>query len=390
MRILLLTFYYPPDLCAGAFRSAQLVPALQQQLPQNAHIDIITTQPHRYSSYRPNALNVEQHPGLTIYRVAIPAVANNWLGQMRTFTRYARGAIKQVRNTDYQLVFGTSSRLLTATLGAYIACKKKCPFYFDSRDIFVDTIGDVLPKPITKPVTSIFSLLERWTVKQAAVVNLVSAGFKPYYQARYPKKEYRYFTNCIPAELIQPPTAIASQPSQPITVLYAGNIGVGQGLHNIIPLLAKQLQQRVRFRIIGDGNSKPILQQNLAASSCDNVELLAPLPRPQLLAEYQRADVLLVHLNDVDAFKKVLPSKLFEYAATGKPIWAGVAGYAADFVVQEIDNAAIFAPCNVEQAVSALDQLALSPVKRTAFIEQFSCQSVMRKMAADIIYVAHI
>ena len=385
-RILLLSFYYFPDLCAGAFRSTQLVQALQQQLPQNAHIDIITTQPHRYSSYRPSALNVEQQAGVTIYRIPLPAIANSLVGQARAFARYAHRVLKQVRVTDYQLVFATSSRLLTAVLGAYIARKKKCPFYFDSRDIFVDTINDILPRPVARPTAFVFSLLERWTVKQATVVNLVSRGFKPYYQARYPQKKYRYFTNCIPAELIPGNTTkLATKPSQPVTVLYAGNIGAGQGLHKIIPPLAQRLQQRVRFRIVGDGNDKPILQQSLAAIGCDNVELVAPISRVQLLAQYQQADILFVHLNDVDAFKKVLPSKLFEYAATGKPIWAGVAGYAATFIEREIDNAVVFPPCDIEQAMSALDQLALSLVKRTAFINRFSCQSVMQQMAADIV-----
>ena len=46
-------------------------------------------------------------------------------------------------------------------------------------------------------------------------------------------------------------------------------------------------------------------------------------------------DVLFLHLNDYSAFRKVIPSKIFEYAATGKPIVAGVSGYAAEFLRHE-------------------------------------------------------
>ena len=42
--------------------------------------------------------------------------------------------------------------------------------------------------------------------------------------------------------------------------------------------------------------------------------------------------ILFIHLNAYPAFEKVLPSKIFEYAATGKPILAGVSGYSADFI----------------------------------------------------------
>jgi len=90
-------------------------------------------------------------------------------------------------------------------------------------------------------------------------------------------------------------------------------------------------------------------------------------------------------LNDYGALRKVLPSKLFEYASTGKPVWAGVSGYPATFIEKEISNAAVFQPCNVDEAKNALSKLVLSRVKRAAFIEKFSCESIMERMAADII-----
>ena len=55
----------------------------------------------------------------------------------------------------------------------------------------------------------------------------------------------------------------------------------------------------------------------------------------------------------------MLPSKLFEYAALGKPIWAGVAGFTASFVTSEITNAAVFHPCNAEDALRAFERLQL-------------------------------
>ena len=76
--------------------------------------------------------------------------------------------------------------------------------------------------------------------------------------------------------------------------------------------------------MIGDGSRKAAL--DLAVAGLDNVELRPPMARTQLLEAYRSADVLFLHLGAVPAFEKVLPSKLFEYAALGKPILAGVAG----------------------------------------------------------------
>ena len=79
-----------------------------------------------------------------------------------------------------------------------------------------------------------------------------------------------------------------------------------------------------------------------------------------------------MHLNSYDAFLKVLPSKVFEYASMGKPIWAGVAGYAASFVGQHVNNAAVFEPCDVEGAVAVFENLSLKTAPRSDFVSLFT------------------
>jgi glycosyltransferase involved in cell wall biosynthesis len=170
-----------------------------------------------------------------------------------------------------------------------------------------------------------------------------------------------------------------------LRVVYAGNIGDGQGLHSILPTLAEQLVGRVRFQVIGDGGRSDELREALAQRQIENVELLKPVPRKALQGFYARADVLFLHLNDLPAFKRVLPSKLFEYAATGKPIWAGVGGYAGGFVSREIANVAVFPPCDVAQAVQCFEQLSMGCVDRSVFAERYAREGIMREMAQDVL-----
>jgi len=178
---------------------------------------------------------------------------------------------------------------------------------------------------------------------------------------------------------------VLSEASGTVTVLYAGNIGEGQGLHTILPALAKRLEGKARFRVIGDGGRKSVLQQHLADIS--NVDLLPPVSRNELIREYQNADILFLHLNDYPAFRKVLPSKIFEYAALGKPVWAGVEGYAADFLNEEVSNSSVFYPGNDEEAYRSFDTLELGLSPRTEFIAKFSRQQIMAEMANDIVSV---
>jgi hypothetical protein len=386
LKILVLSFYYRPDLSAGSFRTTAFVDALKQKMPAGGQIDVLTTLPNRYSSFSVEALAEEKVPGLSIVRISLPPHQSGMFDQAKAFISFAREVSRQTREKEYDLVFATSSRLMTAVLGAWVARKKKIPLYLDIRDIFVDTIKDVLPRHFAILAKPVFSVLERWTINSASKVNLVSQGFAEYFSTQYPRQQYSYFTNGIDDEFltVQIPKSVPWTEGV-VEVLYAGNLGEGQGLHAIIPDLAKKMQLQVRFKIIGDGGRKDALIAALVSAGVDNVELLPPMNRTQLIKAYQSADVLFLHLNDYDAFRKVLPSKLFEYGAMGKPIWAGVSGYAAEFMRTELDNSAVFHPCNAVEAERVFSQLKLQNKPRDRFAAKFARLNIANVMAADVV-----
>jgi hypothetical protein len=116
--------------------------------------------------------------------------------------------------------------------------------------------------------------------------------------------------------------------------------------------------------------------------------LRAPVSRDRLIDEYRRADVLLLHLGAHAAFEKVLPSKLFEYAALGKPVLAGVAGFAASFVREEISNSAVFPPCDVAGGVSAFESLRMETAPRPDFIARHARAELARALASELLSLA--
>lgn len=391
MKLLVLSFYFTPDLSAGSFRNTALVEALLDQLPDNASIDVITTLPNRYATFSSEAPSFEDKGALRIHRIALPTHQSGMADQSKAFRIFAGKARNIASQNQYDAVYATSSRLMTAALGAIIARSQKAPLYLDIRDIFVDTIGDVLPRKIAFVMKPFFSLIEKWTLAQATSVNLVSPGFREYFQARYPEKSFSYFTNGIDDEFLditkeEPP--LSDDTNEP-TILYAGNMGEGQGLHGIIPELARSLEGRARFQLIGDGGRRELLETRLREACVSNVSIEAPVKRNELIRLYQKADILFLHLNDHDAFKKVLPSKLFEYGAMGKPILAGVGGYAADFSRNELENSAVFTPCDATEGVKAFESLTLKTIPREQFVRKFARKNIMADMARDILSLSH-
>lgn len=167
LKILVLSFYFQPDLCAGSFRTTSLVKELEHALPPGSHIDVVTTLPNRYSTFSAEALELESRAGLEIRRIALPRHQSGMADQSKAFLAFSRQVMRYVENRDYNLVFATSSRLMTVVLGAWVARRKQALLYLDIRDIFVDTIKDVLPKHLALPIKPLFSLLERWAVNRA-------------------------------------------------------------------------------------------------------------------------------------------------------------------------------------------------------------------------------
>ena len=382
MRLLILSFYYEPDLCAGSFRCSALVKQLLARDYPGLKTEVLTTLPQRYATYKVGAPAQEMYQGLLVRRFKVSKHSSGPVDQIKAFASYAKQVRKWVSGRSYDLIFATSSRLMTATLGAFIAQSKKIPLYLDIRDLLVDTLHDLLPRSLQWCLIPGLSWLEKWTFRRATIINVVSGGFVDYVKKRHPQAILRTFPNGIDSEFFVEKSARMKPPL--MTVVYAGNIGEGQGLHRIIPLLAKQLEGKAKFIIVGDGGRKIALKKALSEAHCVNVEMIDPMHRNDLVQLYLKADVLFLHLNNLPAFKRVLPSKIFEYAAMDKPIWAGVAGYSNYFLLNELTNVAIFPPCDAERAVLALSSLSLELTKRTEFMQKYDRAMMMGQMAEDI------
>jgi len=86
----------------------------------------------------------------------------------------------------------------------------------------------------------------------------------------------------------------------------------------------------------------------------------------------------------------VLPSKIFEYAVTGRPILAGVVGNPARFIERYVTGAEVFAPCDAAGMTAALGKLLDGPrhIDRSDFRDRFSRRRIMCDMALDVLDTA--
>ncbi|MEA5461297.1 glycosyltransferase family 4 protein [Arcicella sp. LKC2W] len=383
MKILILTFYFPPDFCAGSFRSSALVESLQQKIANDDSIEVIAAMPNRYQSKRDDALTYEQSPNLTIHRIPMPDHKSGIVDQILAFWEYWKGVNRLTKNQHYDLIYATSSRLFTGFLGAKIAKNRQISLYLDIRDILSDTIRDVFKNKLIRFfLLPIIKQIEKYTIRSATHLNLVSEGFSDTFA--YFKGKTTFFTNGIDDTFLENDFTEKPENSIPI-ITYAGNIGEGQGLEKIIPEVAKRLEDKYIFNVIGDGGTKQRLVDKLTDLKVNNVKLISTVSRSELIQYYYQSDFLFLHLNDYQAFEKVLPSKIFEYGATYKPIIAGVNGYAREFLQTYLSDSLIFQPCNIDEFIHVLENFESQNICREQFTRRFNRKNIMDKMAESIL-----
>ena len=141
MKLLFLSFYFEPDLSAGSYRASSLLKHLSNK---NLNITIISTMPNRYSSFLRKAESLENKNNTRIYRLELPPHKSGMVDQAKAFIAFYKKAMKIIKKEKYDAVYATSSRLFTAYLGAVVSKKMNIPLYLDIRDIFLDTIKDIL------------------------------------------------------------------------------------------------------------------------------------------------------------------------------------------------------------------------------------------------------
>src|SRR5436305_1998763 len=110
--------------------------------------------------------------------------------------------------------------------------------------------------------------------------------------------------------------------------------------------LQQQNRDDIRFVLVGNGAEKAALITQAQRRALKNVLFLDPVPHdhvPQLLAA---ADSCLAHTRKVQLFEGMLPMKMYEAMAAGRPLILALNGEACRIAVQEAEAALHVEPEN--------------------------------------------
>lgn len=336
MRILFLTMYYKPDNAATGILMAELA----EELSSEGHdVRVITSMPH-YSTnsvwpeYRGKWSKRERQADIRVHRVwsYVPVNKDKLLPRFFSYLSFtllsAFAGLLMVRPDV--IVTPSPSPPLTNGISAYLLGRLRgVPFISNIQDIYPDVAirMGVMKNPI---VIAGYKRLERFVYKHSHAITVISEGFRRNLVAKgVPVDKITVIPNFIDAVFVSPHSrrnefSAAQAWDDKFVVLFAGNVGMSQGLDTVLEA-AHLLRETpgLLFAIVGNGASKPALMAQAKALELPNVQFLPYQSYAQVPVLYSSADIGLIPLRCGFSNDSV-PSKLFTIMGVARAVIASV------------------------------------------------------------------
>ncbi len=255
----------------------------------------------------------------------------------------------------------------------------KTPKILDIRDLVWEYFSEM--NIVNKSIKYVLKFIMKKGIQRFDYVTVTNA-----YESNIVKKEYgikniKILFNGVSNSRYEELSQLKIVENSPFSVTYVGNIGIAQ---NILTLVnAAQVLEDIQFYIIGSGIELDDLTQYIKKMNIKNIILVGQVPWHMLERYYEKTSILYAQLDE--KFISAVPSKLYEYASIGLPIIYGGVGQATMFV-QELENATVVTPGNVDELVKAIELYRKKDVMisehnrllvKAKYLREYSSQSIV-------------
>jgi hypothetical protein len=336
LRIILVSQYFPPEIGATQTRMQAFAEYLAARGHQVTVITEFPNHPHGVmpSEYRGRVLEDDRSNPYRILRVWVKTnpekTRSTRLAFYLSYTGLATAVAPFAGGAD--VVLATSPPLFAAAAGLAIARLKRAPFVLDVRDLW-PTAAVSLNELSPGVVLTAAEFVERLLYRQAAVVIGVTRPFCDYVD-RVRDTEPKavlipngtldlFFSNGDPSARKR-----LGVPGDRFLVTFAGTHGIAQALPSILDA-AEQTDSDIEFAFIGEGPAKEALVRSARARDLANVTFHPHFPLEEVAPILAASDALLVPLSAATTFDDFVPSKLFDFMATERPVILSARGEAA-------------------------------------------------------------
>jgi putative colanic acid biosynthesis glycosyltransferase WcaI len=380
VRLWIVSLNYAPEPTGFAPHAA----ALAAHMARRGHAVSVVTgfpfAPHwkRWPDYRGVFTSEEVRENVTVRRVShfVPRRPSSVLQRCAMEMSFCAAAaavlwpelVRARARPDVVLYVGAQPGL--ALLTRATAALAGAPYVVNVNDLAAEAATNVgIVK--TRAVARLLESIEFAGYAGARGASVLCDGFADALAAHgYPYDRIRVIRSPVDLEAVRPqPREPAFRerlaiPPDAFVVLFAGSMGLKQGLSNVVEAARRQRargdrQPTIVWLLVGDGETRASLEASAKRLGLDEGVRFAPFqPEDQMARLFAAADVLL--LNQVSAVKhSVVPSKLLTYLAAGRPVLAAVnPSSQAAGILREAGGGVLVEPEHAAALLDGVEQMA--------------------------------
>lgn len=379
LKILYVSQYFPPEMGAPSARVYELS---KHWVDAGHHVTVLTGFPNHptgvvapeYCKPMRRGTMRESVDGINVVRTWLYAAPNRRPRErILNYSSFcASSCVRGLFVEAPDLVIATSPQLLVGFSGWWIARRKRCPFVLEVRDLWPESL---LASGIGREDSYFIRGLEgltRFLYRNCDRIVVVTEAFKENLTAGrgLPAEKIDVIENGVETELFSPEkdgTVLRQSYGLDgrFVVSYIGTIGYAHGL-DIVLQAARRLHAllpEALFLLIGEGAEKEKLEGLAQREGLRNIRFLSQQPRDRIPLFINASDVCLVLLRKAELFTTVLPSKMLEFMACGRPVVLGVDGQARK-ILDQAQAGVCIEPGDPDALVQAVMDLHRDPALR--------------------------
>ena len=359
MRVLYVSQYFPPEMGAPAARVSELA---RHWARAGHEVTVLTgfpnnptgVVPHEYRGKMWRLVYKEREDGINVVRTwLIPLPNRKPYERVVNYSSFCLSSSLTgtfLRRPD--VVIATSPQLLIGVAGWWLSLIKRVPFVFEVRDLWPESLAASGVGDQDSLLVRLLRATSGFLYRSSDHVVVVTPAFREELVSKWgvSQDKISVVQNGVETDLFTPDGASDGAQFTPgiegkFVVSYIGTIGLAHGLNTVLQAAAllKDKLPDVVFLLVGEGADKEHLVALAREQALDNVRFLPQQPREDLPALIRASDVCLVLLRKADVFKTVIPTKMLEFMACGRPVILGVDGQARQ-VLEEAEAGVYIEP----------------------------------------------